>query len=458
MRVLIFVLVALAIVNTSAFAVDTEVVSTVPLARDLPPLPLADEDEFFVHSSNAALFHDVLLAPIATWLKEGKFIVRVVRRLNFVWELSRDWERDSRNAVGDFSLDEAGTLRPGPVLDRLPFGRAGELVTEEDEQLATRILWNVAVSEAALGDIYYGVELAWIGPKSLLRKANGSYYRQYFPVEPYQKKEFLQLFSPSVVFGFAFVAHRFWGVEEDNVWIHSPVIGQNRSVLGANRTDGLLGSSLSFDDIFVWSDKVQNLNARVVDQKVLLVPFPSVDLYQLVEKRVYASSEVSEKAESVLSVQPLIARAENEEAAVRWNYEVGRFPRAVPWLPVSVFFVPRRVWIIEATTRDPYSNCGRQVLVVDQEMMLPVYKIVYDQRGDYLKTVVGGWGLAAYQDRRVPFSAFVLSVEQGDKPVTALSTTNARTFLGEKSKRADELRALFDISEHGKEIEATEEG
>ena len=41
----------------------------------------------------------------------------------------------------------------------------------------------------------------------------------------------------------------------------------------------MLGGLLTLDDFFVWSTKVQSVEAKVVEEKVLLVAFPALTYY-----------------------------------------------------------------------------------------------------------------------------------------------------------------------------------
>ena len=94
--------------------------------------------------------------------------------------------------------------------------------------------------------------------------------------------------------------------------------------------------------------------------------------------------------ESLWSVPGLYRDEDDIRKMVLWNYEKRRFGRpVVAWQPVSIYFVPRRVWVLRLDILDPFYPSGHQVLVVDKESMLPSYKLSYDQSGAFQKISMG---------------------------------------------------------------------
>ena len=161
-----------------------------------------------------------------------------------------------------------------------------------------------------------------------------------------------------------------------------------------------------------------------------------------------ASNSIASLAVSGLKERPLVGGS----TATVWNYDSKQFPQLSPWLPTSVTAVPRKVWLLELVPNDPFYEGGREILFIDQEMMLPVMKITFDRIGELQKTIVGGWGLAERKDRAVvfPFFAFQFSVEQGEAPVTTLTTTSVRKFASKESNGLKSLRTLLQPESYGK--------
>jgi hypothetical protein len=144
---------------------------------------------------------------------------------------------------------------------------------------------------------------------------------------------------------------------------------------------------------------------------------------------------------------------------VLWNHESRRYESNAAWVPTSVFFVPRKVWIVEVAPKDPYYLTGRQVLVIDQESFLPFYKVIYNRGGEYERMLMAGWALASSNNgtTKLPVPGFVLAVSNGSEPSMALGVKYARTFLGKKTPASAELYDLLNIEAHQKAAEAQEQ-
>lgn len=515
--------------------------NSVSLPRDIPPLPdpQRPEERLFITRENVALFHELLIAPLAAWVKEKKMVMSVVSQINFRWTYSRAWMEGSVAQSGQFDLDVDHNLIAlgGKPIRGFPFGDADDINSEADSaRRAYKILWNMSYAEAPSEDVLYGINLYWVGTQALLRKSMGQFYRR-FSLEPnivssspssplasplappaaarfaqntsqdnitlkntalpqptslpqsagadlqtpplfgakwdIFRRDVLQLVSPPVVFGYATIGWRYRGTDDDALWMYSPVIERRRQLLDSNRSDSLLGGALTLDDLFVWSGKIQGVDARVVEDKVLLVPFPALSPYALVEESIsrklpsipneLSSSpvptiepkvqavDVQVEYEKIRAVNGLFEGSDQKPETMLWNFANKKFLNFAPWLPTEVRFVPRRVWILELSPKDPFYQAGRQILVVDQESMLPVYKVVYNRHGGYQRTIVGGWGLAATEDGsiRFPFSAYVLAVEQGFDPAVCVSHSYIRTFLGKSTKLSADLETLLHVEAHG---------
>jgi hypothetical protein len=461
----------------------TDTISTVPLPDSVPPIPEPGDKgaRLWISKKNVSLFHEILLAPVASWLKDGKLIAPAVRHLYYQWELSPKWQEASKKNKSLFRLTETNDLVA--TSDNLaglgyPFGLAGDLAEETDPiKRAYKILWNSSYAQVAVDRVSYEFELGWVGGRSLLRRASGIYMRafDYLPSlqsesgggeslsssesfsQPgdYIWKEALRFLSPPVVYGYSAVTWRQRGLDEDRFWMNSPVTERVRKMLGSNRGDTILGGALSFDDLFVWSGKIQNVNARVVDEKVILAPFTRLSIAEAAKERRYVRyDERSDKEvpppveEGTIEVKTVYKRRNNIPVRALWNYETRQVPGGAPWAPSSISLVPRRVWILELSPRDPFYPTGKEILVIDKESMLPIYKVVYDRKGVYHKTVVGSWALAEEPEDayRFPVLNFLLVVNQGNAPAAVFTTKNIQLFPDKDSMSARDLEAMFDLS------------
>ena len=463
-----------------------------PLPDDVPPLPEPDklDKAVFLSRRNVEAYKDLLIAPLATWLEEDIFAARVFSRLAFRWRLSEAWEAASSAENKKFSVSSSRSLQPAgedeqsapsekkeSYLVGYPFGMSVQIDQEQDPvRKADMILWNLQIGQSVMRDVLYEGDISWIGTQSLLRNSRFLLYRRFYPFAEEEEdkpnyfwREFFQLLSPPVVFGFAHLTDRRWSDAEDGVYVHSPVIGKNRRVLGSNRSDALLGGELTPDDFFVWSTKLQETDAKVVGEKTLFVPFSSTRIYSgemlsgeprggasvMVEgesTELPAHKGVVQETEKILTASGGEQKSDGSATFVLWNYESKKYLSHAAWVPTSAVFIPRSVWIIEIATRDPYYQSGREILIVDKESMLPVYKISYDHYGQYSKVVLGAWSLARAEKKELsfPFISFVLAVDRTARRATSLTTHSVRTFNGEKTESSKALIALLDIDKHTK--------
>ena len=455
--------------------------------RDIPG-PKDEATEFFITKDNAYSFNEFLLQPLMKGLVSGQLFLRTVSQLDFQWKTTQFWSDRSTRNVKQFQLDPQGNLLQVGQQETLfgyPFGHADDVNKEKDTTIkGYEILWNMQLGLYPEAEVLYDLELAWVGDKALLRTSKGSYYAKQYKFsqltvannseqgldgEIILRRDVLKLFEPAPVFGFAALSERYLGVREDQFWIYSPVIERSRKISSSNRGDELVGELLSYDDILGWSAKIQTITPKVLAEKEVLVAFPSLKMYRLQLEPMSKFQKFSasggqadianlnsgsnEGIEQVLTAKGQHKKIDTSPVSVLWNYETRKFPGAFAWMPTTTFFIPRKVWIVELDCKDPYYPFGRQLLFVDQETFLPVYKIVYDQKGNMVKFIMAGWGLASSEtgDVRQPFLGFLVVAQANNMEAVTITTKALRTFQGKVSPLSKEYDALLDISSHEKQ-------
>src|SRR5262249_14617655 len=103
---------------------------------ELPSLPGPNEVDrpYYLTAKNVALFHDALIAPLATWLKEGRFVTRGMQSLDQTWDVSAEWIQRSKENASRVLLTQGNNIAlPGSSLPQgeksitaLPFGNAAD--------------------------------------------------------------------------------------------------------------------------------------------------------------------------------------------------------------------------------------------------------------------------------------------------------------------------------------------
>jgi len=473
------------------------------------PNPGAEFRGLVVKKENVEAFRSLLLAPLAAWIEGDSLVMRLARNLDYSWDYGSTWNFQTKDNLTSYNIDEQGALISKAVAPHagFPFGTDSALSEVDDPaQRARMILWNISYAESLIGDVKYEGDLTWIGSQTVLRKSEAHFFRSSFlspkaaPEKPNLhaeqkpsdarakeeapeptptpsnvaptevsfsgpgdlfRQELLQLRSPPVVFGYAQLGWRYRGEEEDSYWVYSPVIEKAREVLPANRSDSMLGGVLTMDDFFVWSTKVQSVNAKVLEEKVILVPFSSrfAHVAVLPNTGLPNTGPPNADADGVLEIPGLHEKLDGTRTMTLWNYETRQVARYAPWVPTSAHFVPREVWILELTPRDPYYETGREILIVDKRSMLPVYKIVYDKYGDFSRIVMAAWGFAQVKGSSagLPFVGFLLGIDRGARQAMTFTPHRVKMFAPETSGKKmvpekREMLSLFDVRNHGKQL------
>ncbi len=76
---------------------------------------------------------------------------------------------------------------------------------------------------------------------------------------------------------------------------------------------------------------------------------------------------------------------------IKAGYEVPK-SRGVPWWPQeNMVFVPRKVWIVEGQSTDPYYNFGKVIMYFDKDIYRIYWKMVHNRAGEYFYTAGCGY-------------------------------------------------------------------
>ena len=186
-------------------------------------------------------------------------------------------------------------------------------------------------------------------------------------------RELFTISKPSFLSKFSILSFRFLGPEVDVIWSHSPIIKKTRMITASNRSDPIASTSLSFEDLLLWSENPANYNIESFEEVFLLAPISTLEVIprkkdSCMQSVWHAGKEPS--AQEVLSVE---AEAVHGRQA---------------WLPKEVTYKARKLWKMRIRAKDPYSMYGQQILYIDSISKLPVYKTVYDPEGKTLKTQI----------------------------------------------------------------------
>jgi len=458
-------LVSLAITLSAAFAEDN--------SELLRKLPVEGGKALYISGANAKEFEEILIAPLATLFQKNLFAARVQRTLSENFSYSQLWLQASKDNERNYDIGNEGQIVSltdgssvaGSIVG-FPFGLEENISKEEDpKKKGQKILWNVSALPGMDPQQLHGIEVLWFGRKNITRQASGLFMREYLQGRvlnsaktetapelflpklgtPVEWRELLQLLRPAVVFGYANLTYRYTGSAEDDFWTYSPVLGRSRKSLESNRSDPLLGGELSLNDLQMFSDRASQVAATVVAEKMILSPFPQKIGLKL------EPEALDDSGESLLTARGYYRNRSGQNASVQWNAETGTFIGMPGWVPTTIQLVPRQVWVIELNPKDPFSSHGTEVLFVDQETFLPLYKVIYDRKGFFFRFVVASYNLIQSNDERLrfPVPSFILAIDRQSEKAQALEVQYVRK-LNSESTLKKKIELLFDIREHDK--------
>lgn len=378
---LLLYLVLLVACSRCAFAVDPDLPKGV---GPLPDLAKGAKSGVLVTSQQSHLYRILLPPEIALLLDRGEFVFEAVGGLRNPERFVRPPRSSlaaSSAAPSNITISSAGLINDpsagralvSPVFD-LPVNLSGDLVS-----IAYKVLWNAA------GALWRHSSLRSSSSALLFRDKQGTPDQLEFSVERVHPRKLGEVagtlepvfrerifFSkPAAIRDLAWLSFRFFGSGEDFVWAASPVINQIRQMTGSNRSDPIFSGIFSPDDLFVWSGKVELVEPSEIKPAPLLVPF------------IEANQTKPESRDGCSSW-----RFKGDDS-IAFNHQKARFNGAAGWVPTNTVMALRSVWRIDLASRDPFTLDTRQVIYIDRETGLPVYRIVWDDAGRLRKITIG---------------------------------------------------------------------
>ncbi|MCB0333113.1 MAG: DUF1329 domain-containing protein [Bdellovibrionales bacterium] len=363
----------------------------------LPDISVSGAHPLRIDEVNLPSYSSLLLNELIPLVESGEFAFSAAKELPFHWRVDDDWLRTTMNESA-LRFDGEGVLQQSGLVARgYPFRLSDEQEQDASPSLfAKKVLYNTAAHYWANGTLVTEFTLLTFSESKLESEYPGS-IRRVYPAR-FSEKFSQQLFREIVDLRLSptfsplrWLTFRFFSDQEELVWANSPALQKVRRITGVNRSDALYGSNASLDDIFTWSGALRDVDAVYEKKQTLFVPFRHKDQLPLVRTQegcdVVGDDNVSQRRE--LLGRPL-----------EWNFESRKYLGAAPWVPSYVIFYPREMFRITLQSQNPYQPYARQVIYVDSEMQLPVYKVVYDNQGQLWKIVFSVYSQASTSDRK----------------------------------------------------------
>lgn len=329
-----------------------------------------------VNAKHSSLYRKLLPPELAELLDVGEFQFEAL----FQPREPERWTRPKSAESDSLEVMSSGELRSVPQTGlRASMFEIPSVVQGDHRQLAYKILWNTAGAIAQSRIIANHLKIA------IFQRADAPPHWVEFLVERLYPlglgqsvgrekplfREKISALKPAAIEKLSWLTLRFFGLGEDFVWAASPMINSIRQMTGSNRSDPIFSRMFAPDDLFVWSGKNELVEPVSISSQPLLV--------MIVEPRETSSEKQG----------PCVTKTFSDRSDVQLNVDSHRLAGAGGWVPTNSVMVPRDVWKIEVSSRDPFTNDVRQAIYIDKDSGLPIYKVVWDQAGRVIKVVVG---------------------------------------------------------------------
>ncbi len=383
-------------------------------------LPSNGASPLLINAQNLVGAQDLLIPELIAPVRSGDVVLGALASLPFEWRYDEAFYRPENQ----LALGQAGELTELSVLKRglaFPSLKDIDKPTFSEEKGAQALLWNINSIWWSLGAFKFDFQLLRLGDKGPELKLAGALERLYPKIINQEDKteqlfrELVRFDSPTALRGLSYLSFRLYTAEEDFLWLYSVAIKATRELTGPNRTDTILRSGVSLDDLLVWSGNPSSVQSKFAGISKKLVPFRILKVLK-------SAGADKERCSNIF----LSGTATSVQAEANWNFETEQYPQAANWLPTGSTFFPRDVIRLDLVSTNPFSLYGRQVLYVDKESMLPVYKIVFDRSGRHWKSVIGSFALVEEQGRSMVVPVYEIVVDVIRNQATLLEYTRAR--------------------------------
>lgn len=392
---------------------------------DTPALPdptLGQPSGIVLNADNIQAYKKLVIPELYPLIKSGTLNIPASKTLKYAWNIFDDQQENITTTLeyGSY-FDKAGSLLTSFKLQAgLPFKN----LSLEDEKghkiLARKVLLNSIANWWSLKILDLDFDLISFDEEKPIRGISGNLRRIYpTTLNPADKtvqlfRERIEFLSPSFLKNYVWLTFRFRGDEEDGLWANSPLISKSRQLTGSNRSDALVKSATSSDDFLVWSSKIELLEPELVTKIVALSPFASLETANVIADGDNCFKIVDSNGTSLQKTH--------------WNFDSKSFANAAPWTPTSGVYVPRDLYRIEVSSKDPYSNEGRKIIYVEARSFFPVVKIIYDRTGQRWKTIFAQLGLAhnANNSQKFPYMASQVVIDHINKTTNIIDFSSIR--------------------------------
>ncbi len=425
----------LSLCQISVLNAQAQVVDAVPQLADRLASP-KDENPTgtLINSTSFSEFKELIPTEFQLLIESGILSFSAFRSWRSIGTFFDDqWTKEGE------ALAQAGvtveTLADSGIPRAFPFGSADKILQQpvlSVSQRVEQILWNTQASSAARASC--SAEFLWREEKTDQYLTFRGVAQRVVPKKFRPEDKTRQLFrervtflSPKAMQGLSWLTFRFIADSEDVVWSYSPAIKKMRQLVGTNRSDSFLGTPAALDDLFGFSTKIQTVEGVAISEELMLAPFLGLDSLTLKVEEPGCFNSIAETIDD---------KGDSHTHSPQLASKLGLDS-------TKLVFVPRPVFRLDLMQRDPYALVGRQIVYIDKELFVPLYKVSYDRAGALQKLVIIPHAAVHSPDGQVhtwvPTATFVYDLKA--KSLVTITYTKVR-FCEQSDTKAD--LATFD--------------
>jgi hypothetical protein len=334
--------------------------------------------------STAALAKGLMPPEILAHYEKGEYANKIAVNYpanggtlgpDFAAETARNAEKLTVDANGTI-IDKTTGKQP-PYVYGTPFPN----VDAKDPQAGVKVLWNFFYGYYWNGNSHNTIDLVWVNPNGVDRKAGQEVYFKYYdglPPDLRPKDNPLNLLSqfiaistsPQDLYGTTALDWRYRDpAQRDSVWAYVPALRRIRGLSPANRSDGFLGSDMSQDDGPFFDGKPEDFTWKLIGEEEI---YRQVDPYALA------------KDCKIVTLPQGGWRATFKDVPTFGFQQQGW--KGIAWAPIVMNLARRKVWIIEGVPKDRYYLYGRIELRIDAQNWQGSYNRKFSWQGELLNT------------------------------------------------------------------------
>ncbi|MBT3312366.1 MAG: DUF1329 domain-containing protein [Desulfobacterales bacterium] len=353
--------------------------------------------EVYDASNGSKIKHLLPESVYNKWLMKGgwKF---PIGKFDYYYGVEDRWMKKHAKAnAGKYTLDSNAVVIE-VATGKFPIGRTGitfpmdSFDVKTDPKAGHKILHNGFSVQSVTSAYFRDFTVDWVGiggyEKSFFAWINYFNYEGGGAWKPnpnlFKQNDLLYFTGPHDIEGAVNLSWKYLDGSPTKGFFYVPAIRRVKRLNGANRSDPTQGSDFCVDDSNGFAGDPESMEAKYIGQKDFLFPVLEADQHRVLKGR--------RAADGTYVMPP-------GYSAVKANYlNNNPDPNVDMWALEGIVFVPRTGYQVELFPKDPYYNYGKQILWIDQEGLLFVYKEVDDRAGEYWKTAIVMYTALQYGD------------------------------------------------------------